>query len=212
MSNISTAIDLDGKRNEIDTQATEIAENKESSVASRKKLAEQTKREYIFFPNWIAEFRKYTDAEKATSFGNLLKLYQEEIDKLTKRSKYAENSFFFIYKLIAEAPDPTIGLSAALVCSIYHLTLQSETGQTNRVSELEIENKKLKTELEEFRKEFQEVKDQEVTIRRLEEKIGEYENKVTWKIDFPHFLRFKILSKSALKIQRSSSRTSKKRQ
>jgi hypothetical protein len=37
------AIDLDGKRNQLDAQASEIADNKDASVVSRKKLAEQTK-------------------------------------------------------------------------------------------------------------------------------------------------------------------------
>ncbi len=45
--------------------------------------------------------------------------------------------------------------------------------------ELEIENRKCKTELEEFRKEFQEIQNQEVTIRRLEDKIADYESKVS---------------------------------
>jgi hypothetical protein len=47
---------------------------------------------------------------------------------------------------------------------------------------LEIENKKYKTELEEFKKEFQEVQNQEVTIRRLQDQIAEYEKKMENKI------------------------------
>jgi len=160
------AIDLDTRRNELDKQATEIADNKDGSVVSRKKLAEQTK-----------QFRKYADTEKISNFGNLLKLYQEEIDKLTKRSKFAENSFLSLYKLLAEAPDPVIGLNAALNDN------QQSSRDSNRVGELEIENRKLRTELEEFRKEFQEVKNQEVTIRRLEDKIADYESKISTIVD-----------------------------
>jgi len=155
------AIDLDTRRNELDKQATEIADNKDASMVSRKKLAEQTK-----------QFRKYGDPDKLSNFGNLLKLYQEEIDKLTKRSKTAENSFLSLYKLLAEAPDPVIGINAAMNDS------QQSSRDSNRVGELDIENRKLRTELEEFRKEFQEVKNQEVTIRRLEDKIADYETKI----------------------------------
>lgn len=61
---------------------------------------------------------------------------------------------------------------------------QEESLKSSRVSELEMENRKYKTELEEFRKEFQEIKNQEVTIRRLEDKIAEYEQRVwlPWEI------------------------------
>lgn len=151
------AIDLDGKRNSLDQQASEIADNKDASVNSRKKLAEQTK-----------DFRKLPDSEKIANIGNLLKFYQEEIDRLTKRSKFGENAFISLYKLLAEAPDPVIGLTAAL----------NESQQSSRITELEIENRKIKTELEEFRKEFQEIKNQEVTIRRLEDSINDYEAKM----------------------------------
>ena len=55
---------------------------------------------------------------------------------------------------------------------------QEESQKSSKVGELELENKKLRTELEEFRKEFQEVQNQEVTIRRLEDKINEYQSKM----------------------------------
>ena len=41
--------------------------------------------------------------------------YQTEIDSLTKRSKFAENAFLNVYKVIAEAPDPYPLLEAAVV-------------------------------------------------------------------------------------------------
>ncbi len=41
-----------------------------------------------------------------------------------------------------------------------------------------MENRRLQKELEEFHKEFQEIQNQEVTIRRLEEKIRDYETQV----------------------------------
>lgn len=108
------------------------------------------------------------EEEKGKNFNNLLKLYQEEVDRLTKRSKFAEGSFLSIYELLSDAPNPNIALVAALDIS----------SQCSRVGELEQENKKYKTELEEFKKEFNEIKNQEVSIRRLEDKVKEYEVEV----------------------------------
>eukprot|EP01116_Phalansterium_solitarium_P014863 TRINITY_DN3274_c0_g1_i2.p1 TRINITY_DN3274_c0_g1~~TRINITY_DN3274_c0_g1_i2.p1 ORF type:complete len:434 (-),score=142.96 TRINITY_DN3274_c0_g1_i2:1182-2483(-) len=151
------AIQLDKRRNEWDTQAGEIVANQDASVASRKALATTTK-----------DLRSGLDAETKTRISPLLKSYQEEIDKLTKRSKFAENAFVAMYKLLAEAPDPYPGLTAVL----------EDSGKSSRVSELEMENRKCKSELEEFRKEFQEIKNQEVTVRRLEDRIADYESKM----------------------------------
>jgi homeobox protein cut-like len=44
-----------------------------------------------------------------------LKAYQEEIDRLTKRCKFAENAYLSVYKVLAEAPDPVKGLTAVYV-------------------------------------------------------------------------------------------------
>lgn len=41
--------------------------------------------------------------------------YQTEIDSLTKRSKFAENAFLDVYKVLAEAPDPYPLLEATVV-------------------------------------------------------------------------------------------------
>ncbi len=47
--------------------------------------------------------------------GPLLKAYQEEIDRLTKRSKFAEGTFLALYKSLADIPDPAPVLSNMLV-------------------------------------------------------------------------------------------------
>ena len=118
---------------------------------------------------YIKAFRKLSDDEKLKGFGGLLKLYQEEIDTLSKQAKFSENSFLNVYKFLAQAPDPVLGLTAVQANHEY------KDRSNSRISELELENKRLKTELEEFRKDFQEIKNQEVTIRKLEEQIEEYE-------------------------------------
>lgn len=88
-------IDLPSLQKKLDEQGLEIKEYQKSSVLSRKALATKTK-----------EFKKLEDDEKLGQIKSLLKLYQNEIDSLTNKSKNAENHFFGVYRLIAEAPDP----------------------------------------------------------------------------------------------------------
>lgn len=150
-------IDLEGKKPDLDAQASKVADFKDSRIASRKKLAEQTK-----------NFRKAEDSEKLRTFGVLLKAYQEEIDRLTQSSKFTENSFLSLYKVLAQAPDPIPALHAAM----------DDSQKFQRISELEMENVRYKTELEEFRKEFQEIQNQEVVIRQLEEQLATTQSKI----------------------------------
>ncbi|CAI5741173.1 unnamed protein product [Hyaloperonospora brassicae] len=125
-----------------------IKSDKDASVRSRKKLAETTR-----------QFRRLAcDSEKAAALGPLLKAYQEEIDHLTRRAKYSENAFFQLYKGLYAAPDPAPALS--LVAS------GSDT------DDLRIENAKLKRELKDFEAEFATLKNQDITIRNLEEQVA----------------------------------------
>ena len=94
---------------------------------------------------------------------------QEEIDSLTKRAKYAEQSFLTVYQKLSEAPDPVNTLSAA-----------SESQQD--LARLQAENGKLKDELEEFRAEATGLKNQQVTIRRLEERNRQLEMRAEEKV------------------------------
>ncbi|POM65955.1 CASP-like protein [Phytophthora palmivora] len=122
--------------------------DKDASVRSRKKLAETTK-----------QFRRLaSDADKAAGAGPLLKAYQEEIDHLTRRAKFSENAFFQLYKGLYAAPDPAPAL--ALVAS------------SSATDDLTEENKKLKRELKEYEAEFASLKNQDITIRKLEEQVA----------------------------------------
>lgn len=52
--------------------------------------------------------------------------YQSEIDNITKRTKYAENSFLTVYKLLADAPDPAPLFEAAIVsCCLIAKTVET---------------------------------------------------------------------------------------
>ncbi|TMW63170.1 hypothetical protein Poli38472_002111 [Pythium oligandrum] len=141
------AFDLDSKRVMLDTQGGTMKTEKDNSLRSRKKLAETTK-----------NFRKLPDADKVASVGGLLRAYQEEIDNLTRRAKYAENSFFTLYKGLYAAPDPVPSLESL--------------NDMNKLGELEEENKKLQNELREYEIEFSSLKNQDITIRKLEEQVA----------------------------------------
>ncbi|KAL8009651.1 hypothetical protein Plhal703r1_c01g0006461 [Plasmopara halstedii] len=142
------AFDLDSKRVLLDSQGNTMKSEKDASVRSRKKLAESTK-----------QFRRLTaDADKAAGAGPLLKTYQEEIDHLTRRAKFSENAFFQLYKGLYAAPDPVPALS--IVAS------------SLEIDELVDENTKLKRKLKEYKAEFTSLKNQEITIRKLEEQVA----------------------------------------
>ncbi|KAJ2448981.1 hypothetical protein GGF42_004925, partial [Coemansia sp. RSA 2424] len=80
---------------ELDDAGLAIIDNQKSSLQERRRLSERTK-----------EFRAIPDDQKASEFKPLLKAYQNEIDALTKRIKFAETSFLQLFKSLSEAPDP----------------------------------------------------------------------------------------------------------
>ncbi|KAF5896984.1 putative zinc finger protein R05D3.3, partial [Clarias magur] len=95
----------------------------------------------------------------------LLKSFQSEIDALSKRSKEAEAAFLNVYKKLIDVPDPV---------PVLELGQQLQL-KVQRMHDIETENQKLRETLEDYNKEFAEVKNQEVTIKALKEKIREYE-------------------------------------
>ncbi|XP_006859733.1 PREDICTED: homeobox protein cut-like 1-like isoform X5 [Chrysochloris asiatica] len=95
----------------------------------------------------------------------LLKSFQGEIDALSKRSKEAEAAFLNVYKRLIDVPDPVPALDLGQQLQL----------KVQRMHDIETENLKLRETLEEYNKEFAEVKNQEVTIKALKEKIREYE-------------------------------------
>ncbi|PIN11084.1 Transcription factor/CCAAT displacement protein CDP1 [Handroanthus impetiginosus] len=150
--------DLEKERTILDEQGLRIAENQENSQKNRRKLAESTR-----------DFKKASNEEKLAMFNSLLKGYQEEVDKLTKRAKFGENAFLNIYQKLYEAPDP-------------YPVLTSIAEKDARLSELESENRKMKVELEEFRTESTHLKNQQATIRRLEERTRQLEQQMEEKV------------------------------
>ncbi|KAK4750485.1 hypothetical protein SAY87_003967 [Trapa incisa] len=158
ISNFWREFDLEKEKSVLDEQGLRIAENQENSQKNRRKLAESTR-----------DFKKASAEEKLKLFSSLLKGYQEEVDSLTKRAKFGENSFLNIYQKLYEAPDP-------------YQVLASVAEQDLKISELESENRKMKVELEEFRAEAAHLKNQQATIRRLEERNRQLELQMEEKV------------------------------
>lgn len=94
-----------------------------------------------------------------------MKKFQTETDTLTKRAKAAETVFFTLYKKLVDAPDPTSLLEG----------VASEQKQGAQNEELAIENEKLQKTIQDYHEEFAEIKNQEVTVKRLQDKLDEYE-------------------------------------
>ncbi|GAA0164647.1 homeodomain transcription factor [Lithospermum erythrorhizon] len=150
--------DLEKERTTLDEQGLKIAENQENSQKNRRKLAESTR-----------DFKKASNEEKLSLFNSLLKGYQEEVDKLTKRAKFGENAFLNIYQKLYEAPDP-------------YPVLSSIADKDAKLFELESESRKMRVELEEFRTEATHLKNQQATIRRLEDRNRQLELQMEEKI------------------------------
>uniref|UniRef100_A0A667XLP4 Protein CASP n=1 Tax=Myripristis murdjan TaxID=586833 RepID=A0A667XLP4_9TELE len=139
---------------ELDATATQLANRQDESEQSRKKLIDLSR-----------EFKKNTPEDLRKQVAPLLKSFQGEIDALSKRSKEAEAAFLNVYKKLIDVPDPVPVLELA---QQLQLKLQ-------KMHDIETENTKLRETLEDYNKEFAEVKNQEVTIKSLKEKIREYE-------------------------------------
>lgn len=142
---------------ELDGTATELASRQDESEVSRKKLVELSR-----------EFKKNTPDDVRKLVAPLLKSFQGEVDALSKRSKNAEAAFLNVYKKLSDIPDPASVLEHAI-------QLQKKA---QKAQDLEIENRQLRDRLDEYNSEFAEVKNQEVTIKQLREKLKEFEEKL----------------------------------
>ncbi|MBN3325422.1 CASP protein, partial [Atractosteus spatula] len=149
--------DLQQLQRELDATATVLANRQDESEQSRKKLIDQSR-----------EFKKNTPEDLRKQVAPLLKSFQAEIDALSKRSKEAEAAFLNVYKRLIDVPDPVPALELGQQLQL----------KVQRMHDVETENQKLRETLEEYNKEFAEVKNQEVTIKALKEKIREYEQTV----------------------------------
>lgn len=149
------AFNLAEVQRSLDENASELAARQDESEESRKKLVELSR-----------EFKKNTPEDVRKQVAPLLKSFQTEIDNLNKRSKFVETSFLNVYKKVIDITDPLPTLE-------YCAGLEKKLG---RFADMEIENKNLKETLRDYNEEFKEVRNQDVTIKSLKEKIKGYED------------------------------------
>lgn len=150
--------DLTARKESLENSCVDMREAKTASIAGRKRLNEVTK-----------AFRAKPKEEQLPIMGDILKAYQEEIDQLSRRSKYCESTFFTLYKAIYDAPDP---------CECIETLMQSVV--SGSAHNLEIE--RLRGELRQYDEEFQQLKNQDITIRRLEDQLQEFKDQNEEKI------------------------------
>lgn len=141
-------VNLPSLQAELDDPATKIQTFQESTLTSRRALAQRTK-----------EFKKNDEETKLKEIKSLLKLYQTEIDSLTERAKCAEGAFFNVYRAISELPDPKPLLEVSL----------DSVMTAGEVDELKIENKRLQDELLKYA-DYEQLKSR---LLRMEQKSAE---------------------------------------
>lgn len=152
------ALNLEEKKVEMEKSCLEMREAKTMSINGRRRLNDITK-----------TFRAKPKDEQLPMVTELLKAYQEEIDQLSKRSKSAETAYFSIFKALMDAPDPCICMDGLL-----------RTVSMGSTHQLEIE--RLRSELSQYDEEFQQLKNQDITIRRLEDQLCDFKTQNEEKI------------------------------
>lgn len=150
--------DLDAKKHQLDQQCAEMKDQKAASISGRKKLNEMTK-----------TFRSKSKDDQLEGLTDILKAYQEEIDQLSRRSKLSESAFSGVYKLLCEAPNPAVTIEALM---------KNVGASSNHHFEIE----RLKSELAQYEEEFQQLKNQDITIRRLEDQLEEFKEQIEDKV------------------------------
>mmetsp|Transcript_26337 Transcript_26337/g.69218 ORF Transcript_26337/g.69218 Transcript_26337/m.69218 type:complete len:594 (+) Transcript_26337:162-1943(+) len=147
-------VNLAHLQSNLDAEAESISNQRDASDDSRRGLMAATKR---YRQEWSEEVKKAVKP--------LMIKFQSETDALNKRAKKAEEAFYKVYAELSETPDPAPLLEAALQ-------------RQRHASELEVENDKLNKTVKEYHTEFAEIKNQEVTVKRLQEKLDEYEDQL----------------------------------
>lgn len=151
--------DLDSKRLMLDKQCLEMRDAKTQSINGRKRLNDITKL-----------FRSKPKDDQIGMMTELLKAYQEEIDQLSRRAKFSESAFHGLYKAIYDAPDPVTAIDSLIT-------------QLSSTSTHQLEIERLRAELAQYDLEFQQLKNQDITIRRLEDQLEDFQDKFDDKVN-----------------------------
>ncbi|KAI8065111.1 CASP C terminal-domain-containing protein [Gongronella butleri] len=187
-------VNLNAVQRDLDEQGLAIVENQKDGLVSRKRLAEQTR-----------EFKKLPDESKLNQVKGLLKGYQSEIDSVTRRTKYAENAFLTIYKLLADAPDPLPLFEAAVEESAKLVdyqqlearakALEEKIDQQDRAAlaskELAAENAQLKQKIAQLEAKVDDKKSEDLANKEQEMK-AQYNEKIRSYKEREHDLQLQL--------------------
>ena len=116
--------DLVRRKEILDNVCVDMREQKVLSMNGRRKLNELTKL-----------FRSKAKDEQGLFFTELLKCYQEEIDQLSKRSKFSESSFYNLYKDLNDLPDPLDCIEGLMEAAVTGSSSQLEIEKLRMVSD-----------------------------------------------------------------------------
>ncbi|KAI8898509.1 hypothetical protein BC833DRAFT_564899 [Globomyces pollinis-pini] len=156
-------VNLPELQKQLDVQSLQLFSTQTASLESRKKLAEFTR-----------EFKKNPNPE-GPEIKALLKLYQNEIDSINKRSKAAESAFLNLYKVLAEVPGiQSLKTELKDPCPVFELTIDQQEKMTE-LDSLKQENKKLKEDLEQSKNSTATTKLLEADIINLQKKLEDAE-------------------------------------
>lgn len=104
------SLDLPSLQSHLTQLVTPLTSLQTSSLQSRKKLAEETR-------SWK---KLDTDAAKIDGFKPLLKLYQGEVDELTKRAREAEGGVTRVEERLRGIEDPADVVEKLIVSGTNH--------------------------------------------------------------------------------------------
>eukprot|EP00166_Cyanidium_caldarium_P001536 ctg_1778.g554 len=142
-------VNLDALCQGLDAVALQVAERQDASAEARRRLAADTK-----------QFRQLEPATRLERFPQLLKAYQQEVDRLTARARAAEGAFLKLYRPLYDAPDPVPLLELAL--------RRREEDAVQEQSLVE-----MRGELERYRREAARAAEQETRVHQLERALAE---------------------------------------
>lgn len=96
---------------------------------------------------------------------SLLRSYQKEVDRLTTRAKQGEEAFLEVFQVLSKVPSVEEAKQ----------TFKEAASLASSAGRLEVQNQKLKHEIEGYKADFKEITSQEMTLRKQEETISQYE-------------------------------------
>ena len=178
-TNVSSS--WDSLMQDIPQQVQLAKQAKEQSLQARKQLTEHTK-----------QLKKQVKQLEASSTNmefvkDTVKAYQQEIDSLTKRCKAAETNYSNIAQLLLQLPNPLPIVQQVLqqLEPLPSTALEKKTGpssnnnnnnNTSTSSSQDERIRQLEREIQEYELEFRQLKNQDITIRKLEQKIQQLES------------------------------------